>query len=355
LRRHLANAASWQLDFTPNSTAIIVSGIPRNARRAFELLNLALTAPRIDTAAFQKWQQSALRARNDPFELAVGRAVTQRHPRARPMTGAVADSVNADSVLAFYKARLGDAGRMTFVIAGNVSLDSLRPLVERYLGSLPGHAGATPERPRDLGIRPPAHSVDQTVVGDDSASKTRVVITVPFPYTTAAPARLDAAAQVIEGRLRERLREQLSGTYGVSVQGTATDLPYAHAQLFIAFTSEPERTRELQTAMFAVLDTLAIRGVTEEEVGDAREVVQRRHEHDAQEIGYWLGGLEKTVLESEPVEAFVNRMQHPETITAEDMNATLHALLDSHTHVLVTSLPVRLAPQDVHELTAGEW
>jgi zinc protease len=343
------------IKLTPVSEMITTAGAPRYAPTLFQILNLAFTDPRIDTAAFRKWKEHTRRDTGDPFELATERTISQRNPQARPIIGTMVDSVNADSALAFYKARVADAGRFTFVIVGDVSLDSLRPLVERYLGGLPGHPDATPELPRDLGMRFPPQPVDRTIVGDDSASKTRVLIDLPLPYTATTPVTVEAATNIMNIRLRNRLREDMSGTYGVVTKGIATSVPYPHVRLQITFTSEPERARELQHALFAVLDTLAKTGVTDLEMQEVRQMLRRRHEVNAQSEEYWVTLLQHAAQEGEPVDAVVNRVQDVSTVTTDDVNAILKALVASKHQVVVTSLPVRLAPVEKDELLQGEW
>ena len=47
-----------------------------------------------------------------------------------------------DKSLAFYKARFADAGNFTFVFVGSFTLETIRPLIETYVASLPATQGA---------------------------------------------------------------------------------------------------------------------------------------------------------------------------------------------------------------------
>ena len=67
--------------------------------------------------------------------------------------------MNLEKSLAFYKDRFADASDFTFVFVGSFDLPTIKPLVERYLGSLP--ALKRKEAGRDVGIRPPAGVVDK--------------------------------------------------------------------------------------------------------------------------------------------------------------------------------------------------
>ena len=59
--------------------------------------------------------------------------------------------MNLDKSLAFYKDRFADASDFTFVFVGSFDLPTIKPLVERYLASLP--AINRKEAARDVGMR----------------------------------------------------------------------------------------------------------------------------------------------------------------------------------------------------------
>ena len=58
--------------------------------------------------------------------------------------------MNLDKSLAFYKDRFADASDFTFVFVGSFDLATMKPLVERYLASLPAlHRNESGEGRRD--------------------------------------------------------------------------------------------------------------------------------------------------------------------------------------------------------------
>src|SRR5439155_16548434 len=93
------------------------------------------------------------------FDEALSAALTQNHPRAQPLTPARLDQMNLDKSLAFYKDRFADASDFTFVFVGSFDVATLKPLVERYLGSLPSLHRT--EVVKDVGMHPPDTVVDK--------------------------------------------------------------------------------------------------------------------------------------------------------------------------------------------------
>ena len=156
------------------------------------------------------------------FEEALSAALTQNHLRARPMKAANVDEMNLDRSLAFYKERFADASDFTFVFVGSFDLAAMKPLVERYLASLPAlHRN---ESAKDVGIRPPAGIVEREVrKGIEPKSQVSIVFSGTFQNDEMHRVTLRAMAEMLSGNLHRTLREELGGTYGVS----ASSLPPA--------------------------------------------------------------------------------------------------------------------------------
>jgi zinc protease len=358
-RRIDGQITGWGVRIDDDKEEAYVQGSPRHAGSMLQLMYLAFTSPRMDTAAVSRWHSEARHQQLDPFALEIKRATTQRNPRARPVVGPLADSVNADSALAFYKSRFADAGHFTFVIVGDFNVDSLRPLVERYLGSLPGRAvdstgisvGA-----RDLGIRPPSGIVQHSVVGSDSSSTTQIIFDAEMPYSFQESAVMQAMHAILAHRVRLRLREQMSGVYSPGVRFQVTNIPYGHATAKFSFTSDPGRAKDLQNALMAVIDTFTSKGITQEELQTARNWLRRTREVQAQSNDYWNSFLEDGVLQGQSLEDLSVWEQQVASVTSEMISASARRLFDKNRYVAVTQIPVRMAPVRRDELiSAQQW
>ena len=135
------------------------------------------------------------------FEDALNAAVTQNHLRARPISPELVAQMNLDKSLAFYKDRFADASDFTFVFVGSFDLPTIKPLVERYLGSLP--ALHRKETGQDVGIRPPAASSRRkSTKGIEPKSQVGVVFTGPFQNNQKHRLVIRAMANTLEGSLQ---------------------------------------------------------------------------------------------------------------------------------------------------------
>ncbi|WP_420128941.1 M16 family metallopeptidase [Longimicrobium sp.] len=267
---------------------------PRDVETLFQLIHLYFTQPRRDTTAWAAYLQrgrESLRNRNVTPESAFGDTLTailtQGHPRSRPFTSAVFDSLDIDRSLAIYRERFADAGDFTFYFVGTFNPDSLRPLVETYLASLPGTG--TRETFRDLGIRPPSGVVERTVRrGVEPKARTVLIFTGPAEFSRQATADIGGLAAALELRLREKLREELGGTYTVGVGGSVGRDPYARYSLSIDFGSAPERVDELVLVVMAEIDTVRAVGVPQDVIDKVRESFRRSRETEMRENSTWL-------------------------------------------------------------------
>src|SRR4029079_17280709 len=141
---------------------------PKDIETMFQLIYLRFTAPRLDSnaiLAFKAAQENAIANRDaspfTPLIDSIGLIMTSHHFRGRPMTKSVFAELNPQRALEIYRDRFSNAGDFTFVFVGSVTLDSLKPLVEKSLASLP--ATGRIEAGKDVGDAPPAGVIEKVV------------------------------------------------------------------------------------------------------------------------------------------------------------------------------------------------
>ena len=273
----------------------------------FQLIYLTFTQPRADAEAFRAatGQLSAMLANRQAlpdaaFEDALNALLTQNHLRARPMSPAFVAEMNLDKSVAFYKDRFADASDFTFVLVGSFDLPTIKPFVEQYLASLP--ALHRTEAGRDVGIRPPAGVVEKEVIkGSTPKSEVGVVFSGPFQNTERNRVVIRAMANTLGGNLQRVLREDLGGTYGVSVVPEFTKRPTEEYRLTITFACDPARTQDLVKALFTVVDDFRTTGPGAGQVSDVQAALRRDLETDSRRNGYLLNQLAFAYQYDEPI------------------------------------------------------
>lgn len=263
----------------------------------FQLAWLRMAAPRVDTSAYLafKEQMRAVLAnqKNDPesvFGDTVEATMAQHNPRVHLLSSALLDSVNLGRAYAIYRDRFSDASGFTFFIVGNVSPDTVRPLVERYLASLP--ARDRHEKVKDTGIRPPPGIVVKTVhKGVEPKAETSLIFSGPCTYSLQSRYALEALSELLNIRLREVLREDKGGTYDANAGGSCSNIPYDHYSFSVDFGSSPARVDELVAAVFKVFDEIKAGTVSDSNLTKIREIQLREHETALKQNAAWLNAM----------------------------------------------------------------
>jgi zinc protease len=323
-----------------------VSGFasPRDAETMFQLVYLYFTQPRRDTTAWEAYLQrgrAMLRDRGNSPEAAFGDTLaailSQHSPRERPFTAATFDSLSLDRALAAYRQRFADASGFTFYVVGAFTPDSLRPFILTYLGGLPS-SGRTPSY-RDTGVRPPAGVVTSTVRrGTEPKSQTAIVFTGPVQPDRRTVSLLRTLGDALEIRLRERLREDMGGTYSVGAGGDVRQDPVPTYRFVVQFGAAPERLDELTRATFAEIDSVKARGVPETVLQKVREEQRRQREVDLRDNGYWMQALtsydrfgwDPRRIADAPLS---------QTLTSADLRDAARTFLDTARYVQVSLVP----------------
>ena len=318
---------------------------PKDVETMFQLIHLYFTAPRADSAAvlaFKQRQKAAIQNRGASPEAAFSDTLqvilTQHHPRTRPISAAIIDSLDLNRSLAFYKDRFSEAGDFTFVIVGTFSIDSLKPLVLTYLASLPTKGRV--EKWRDVGVTPPRGVVKHEVKrGTEPKSLTQLIFSGPFEWSRANRYVLSSLAEVLRLRLRDVLREDLGGTYGVDIGSEGARDPHPQFQVAIGFGSDPARAEQLTQAVFAQIDSLKRTGPTPAELEKVREIQRREYETGLRENSYWISALSFADQYGEDAKQIPARARLFETLTVDLVRTAARTYLDTGNYVQVRLVP----------------
>jgi zinc protease len=321
------------------------SASPKDLETLFQLIYLSFTAPKCDPTIFNVMttQIKAALANRDAspdiaFMDALQTTLSQNHYRTRPMTAEIIAEMNLVKSCAFYKDRFADAGDFTFLFVGNIDLAALRPLVERYIGSLPSLSRN--ETWRNVGINPPAGVVVKEVrKGMEPKSQTAIVFSGPFRYDQVHRTSIRALGLILETKLREIIREELSGTYGIMVRPSYSKIPDEEFSLMINFGCDPGRVDELVKAVFQELESLKINGPSDKDVSDAREGLFREYETGKKQNNWLLTQIaSKYQLQQDPSELLALEESF-QALTSQMIQEAARTYLDTDNYVRVTLYP----------------
>jgi len=320
-------------------------GSTKDLEALFQQIYLRFTAPRADPQVFAIMKDQAKIAvanqGNTPefaFNKELSAALTGNNLRTQPLTPERVDQMSLDKSMAFYKDRFSDASGFTFVFVGSFDLATMKPLVERYIASLP--STGRHETWKDVGIKAPREVVERKVTkGIEPKSQARIVFTGDFQYDQTHRTQIRAMAMVLEGRLRNALREELGGTYSVGVSPSYSKIPKPEYQFSIAFGSDPARTDALVARVFDEIAKLKNEGPTPQDLNDTKTTLVREFEAGTTQNGYLLTQIAARYQFQESVESFFAIGDSYKSLTAEDIQNAAKTYLNTNSYVKVTLFP----------------
>ena len=326
------------------------SARPADLETALQLVQLRLTAPRRDERAFEAWKagrRDFLQHRIAMPEIAFADemlAVTSgNHLRRRPETEQMLDQIDLDRALAIYRERFADLGGFTFVFVGNLDLAVVQPLVETYLGSLP--AAGRKAHWKDIGIKYPAGRVDKTIVaGSEPKSLVQLAMGTATRWTRDGERDAHILSMILQIRLREILREDMGGVYGVRVNAQLMREPVQRKSLTIAFGCDPANVDTLRAAAFAELRAIGKAGIGDDYLSKVTEQLRRQREVDSKTNRWWLNNLRDSYYWHDELADRIDLDATVRRVTSANVKAAARRFFDDKNLVTGVLRPAAAAP-----------
>ncbi|MGB5029741.1 MAG: insulinase family protein [Chitinophagaceae bacterium] len=322
--------------------------IPKETETLLQLIHLYFTAPKKDAAAFEsfKTRQKQLYANiaANPqiyFSGEFQKIMTQNHPRAGALPKPTDfDKINLDRSIQIYKERFSNAGDFTFLFTGSFDEDSIKPLLEKYIGSLP--AIAKKETYRDLGIRPPKGKVDKVITkGEDPKSLVNLVFTVPAVYNTNEAYALLSLGELMNIKLVEQLREEKAGVYGVSAYGGMNRIPYSSSTFNISFPCAPENADTLTAAAIDELRKIIKTGVSAEDLEKIKEQQKRKLEVDIKQNIFWSNNLFDAYFYGTNPSDILNKQKMIDNLSSKIIQDAAKKYINLNSYIRATLKPAK--------------
>ncbi len=333
---------------------------PQDLETMFQLLYLRFTAPRLEQEAFQSLMskmkiilRNRLSRPGAVFGDRLSEALSQGHPRRRPISAEILAEIDPEAALEIYRERFADASDFTFIIVGNFSPEGIAPLVRTYLAGLP--AEGREETWRDVGVRRPEGVVEVEVEkGLEPKALVELLFSGDAEWSRENQHQIASLARVLRIRLREILREDLGATYGTSVDGGISWRPIERYSLSINFGCAPEEVDTLVGEIFTEIERLKTEGVEASYVEKVREIQRRQRETSLKENGFWLGGLKTYYAAGLDPRLLLAFDQLVESVTPETVQQAARQYLDTERYVLGVLKPEPQAASEAAGETAGE-
>jgi zinc protease len=193
-----------------------------------------------------------------------------------------------------YRAFFSDAGNFTFLFTGDIDVKKLKRLTERYLASLPATEKRAEADPATL-LFPALSGTPVLTVNKGIEEQSYVVLEFIGSEPEALPSVdhyseqsvLSAVTNIMEIRLRELVREKVSGTYNIGVNLSLGLYPLRRYTAEISFGCEPARAKELAALVIDEIKRMQTTPLSDAELASEREAVKRTFESQLKTNNAW--------------------------------------------------------------------
>lgn len=270
---------------------------PKDMELMFQMLYQYYMAPRKDEGMFKSMmakQQASLQNKSvspeSNFRDTVSYVMSNYHPRAKPMTAERLKEINLDDAFNFYRQRFDGVNGLHFMFVGNIDEAKLRNFVERYIATLP--AGNSKPEFVNLQMKAPEGNVERFIYkGSEPKSSVSLRITGKMENNRKNRVGINLMMRLLSIKLRESMREDKSGVYGVGANVSTSKYPNEGYDINISFGCSPDNVEMLIRAAIAEIELMKKNGASEIDITKVRETALRERESDLKENNFWLSAM----------------------------------------------------------------
>ena len=321
------------------------SSTPKDLETALQLLYLYVNDPRFDEEAYNvgiKQIEAVLpNLVNTPdfkFQHFVNEKLYDGNERVVTINEEVLAAANLETIERVYRKLFKGAKGATLTIVGNVDLETLKPMVEKYVGSLP-KGKKTCMNKKNLVQMAKGESINVLNVEMQTPKKTVFQVWTGYmPVSTKDIVTLDVANYILDMIYTKTIREKEGGTYGVGSSLGAARKPYDRVTFMVQFDTNPEQAEKLSGLTAQYLKEFAENGPTAEELAMALENLKKNVPESRINNGYWQNAIETNLDYDIDYDAEYEAALN--SVTAEDIKTLLQAVLAQDNFIQIVLAPM---------------
>ncbi len=274
------------------------SASPKDFETLLQLLYLQFEEPRFDKEAYDALKsryvamitnmaKNPQKAMSDSLEM----ILSNHSVRTKLLTPELFNEVSLEQMESVYRDRFCDAGDFTFFIVGNIDEATVKPLVEKYIGSLTDLPRTEQWVDHKVGL-PKGETIREIPIPLET-KKATVIVTFnkPAKWNPETNMAMNVVRDVLRLRYTEEIREKEGGTYGVSISAQNMKEPVNEKTLQMSFDTDPDKAAHLKSIIYREARKLAKTGPTAEELDKVVKNILKEREQAKPNNSYWMSTL----------------------------------------------------------------
>lgn len=335
--------ASVTPGFSDYSRTLSGKTTPKDLPTLMEIVYMMFTGLNVtedEFAALQNTYVGALQNQEVNPQYIFGKRVNEslfNSPRNQVLSTDVIKSAQRQQILDMTHAMLANAADYTFIFVGNVDLETLKPLVEQYIASIPGDASkAVKKIEHSPALAMNAGKVTDTFTAKMETPQTYAAILCfgEAPFTSKNQLLASVAGQILSARLIATVREKEGAVYSIWAHGSMSRTAPANESVTFqsTFPMKPELKDKVLGMIAKEFDDMT-KNVTEEEFNKVKEFMvkeiieaqERNESHISHIYGFELNG----------VDTFNGALDIVNAMTVQDVQDFMKHILDQNNYRVV--------------------
>ena len=319
---------------------------PEDFETLLQLNYLYFTKVRKDTTAYEAFiskMKNQLKFMGASPQIAfydtLVKTISQNDPRTIVLpTEEDLNSIKLDDVFKIYNERFANAYDWTFFVVGNFKIDSIIPLLETYLGGLPVTNKKETWKNREPEF--PKGKIEKIVKkGSEPKGMVGIMMQGDIDWNYENRLHLNMMMKILSIKLRENMREDQGGVYGVQISDNADKYPESEYSINVFFGCSPDNADSLIITVYNEMNEIIENGPYAIDLDKVKESLIRERETNLEKNSYWLSKLFNNSFYNDNFESLKNYEETVNSVSGEDIKNAANKYLHMDNYVQVVLKP----------------
>ncbi|MDD7886261.1 pitrilysin family protein [Flavivirga sp. 57AJ16] len=276
------------------SESVSGSSNTKDVETMLQMVYLYFVRPRFDEQAFHVLNDNIsnyiTRRSQDVGEI-MGDSLTvsiygKDNPKRAIFNQEYTNKISFEKIKAVYEDRFADASDFEFFIVGDVKENDLRPLLEKYLASIP--TGHIKETFKDNGAEWVSSNIDKDIYlkMEDPKASVNMAYKKKMPYSLKDDIYTSALGNILQLRVTETVREETGGAYSPRAMAKFYREPRPMAYVSFNFDCNPDLADKLTEMVKGELQDIGNGNIRPEDLGKIKTNFIKEREQSKDRNGY---------------------------------------------------------------------
>ncbi len=328
------------------SNGVSASSSVEDIETMLQLLYLNFAAPRFDRSDFEifrdRMRTNIQNSESNPDYIASRKfrqVVYNNSPRKQLLSAEMIDAMEFDRLATLHNHLFGNGKDFHFTIIGSIDTTTLRPMIERYIGSLPTQKRKALTYTDDK-VRPISGIVQDSFEQAMQQPKVSVMILYSgeMKYSLKNKVIASYLNMALDNQYLESVREEKGGTYGVHSSMVIDRVPQNRYRLNISFDTNTSQSAELLPLIEGELTKIAEQGVSAEQIDKSREFLLKDFKNSLERNSGVLGYI--SALHTSGLDYIADYQNVANSVTSDDIQKMARSILRDKNRVEVIMYPI---------------